>query len=398
MSILQECPKCRKKQKISNKKCKCGQNLDKSKKAKKVKYWVNYRLPGGQQKRVSAGYSISDARAADGKIKGQKKEGKLFDIRNNKLTFLELTEWYVNLKTVKKLASYKRILITLNNFNDVFGHTPINSILPIDLENYQLKREDDGRAPATIDMEISVTKTMVTKAFDNDKVGGHAVKVFRTPERKLKKGSNARSRTITFDEYIRLIDISPRHLQAVIITALNTGMRLGELRTLRWSYIDQDAMMIRLPEEVTKEGRKKNIPINHHVKTVLDKLPRNINHDFVFTYRTVPIQHKNGLKSSFRTACGKADIVYGRDKKNGLIFHDIRRSTKTYMLNAKVDRTYRDLILGHALPGMDAHYIKPKDKDITKAMAKYTKWFDAQLEVFFENVDKTVDRKEKALS
>ena len=37
--------------------------------------------------------------------------------------------------------------------------------------------------------------------------------------------------------------------------------------------------------------------------------------------------------------------------------HDLRRTVKTNMLAAGVDKTYRDLALGHSLQGMDAHCI-----------------------------------------
>jgi hypothetical protein len=38
--------------------------------------------------------------------------------------------------------------------------------------------------------------------------------------------------------------------------------------------------------------------------------------------------------------------------------HDLRRTVKINMLEAGADKTYRDLILGHSLEGMDRHYIK----------------------------------------
>ena len=76
-----------------------------------------------------------------------------------------------------------------------------------------------------------------------------------------------------------------RHLKDIIVTAFNAGMRKGELRELKWKYVDKEKMVIRLPETATKEGSPKIIPINHHVKEVLDSIPRALNHNFVFTYK-----------------------------------------------------------------------------------------------------------------
>jgi len=59
--------------------------------------------------------------------------------------------------------------------------------------------------------------------------------------------------------------------------------------------------------------------------------------------------------------------------------HDFRRLAKPNMLAAGVDKTYRDLILGHSLQGMDVHYIQHGDEALKQAMAVYTVWFDGQL-------------------
>ncbi len=68
----------------------------------------------------------------------------------------------------------------------------VNSILSTDLENYQEHRLEQGRSNATVDMETRLAQTMVTKAFDNDKIGSKPLKVFRKTKKKLKKGSNPR--------------------------------------------------------------------------------------------------------------------------------------------------------------------------------------------------------------
>ena len=64
MAIKAECPLCRRKQAVKNKVCACGQDMDKAKKAKKVKYHITYRV-NGSQKQEFVGYSIEDAGDAD---------------------------------------------------------------------------------------------------------------------------------------------------------------------------------------------------------------------------------------------------------------------------------------------------------------------------------------------
>ena len=82
-------------------------------------------------------------------------------------------------------------------------------------------------------------------------------------------------------EYLKLCDSALPHLKTILTVAYNTGMRSGELRGLKWSFVDRDKGFIRLPTEVTKERKPKVIPMNHYVKTALAALPRNLHHDFV---------------------------------------------------------------------------------------------------------------------
>ena len=123
LAVLAECPTCHKKQAVRNKRCLCGADLDKLKRAKeKVRYWINYRLPGARQKREPVGFSIIEAKDADGKRRVQKRENRIFDIKpDSKMTFSELSKWYLYLEKVKALARYPIMTINLNSFNAELG-------------------------------------------------------------------------------------------------------------------------------------------------------------------------------------------------------------------------------------------------------------------------------------
>jgi integrase len=146
-----------------------------------------------------------------------------------------------------------------------------------------------------------------------------------------------------------------------------------------------------LPKKVTKEGRDKDIPINHNVKAILDSIPQTLPpNDYVINYMGNPMRGKSSLKKQFAETGEKAGILYGRKTRGGIIFHDIRRTVKTNMLLAGVDKPHRDAILGHSLKGMDAHYIVLTDESLTKAMDRYTDWLDGELKL--KNVDQNVDQ------
>jgi len=396
MAILAECPTCHRKQAVKNRICTCGEDLIKAKKRKdRVRYWISYRLPNGKQRREFAGCKVEEANAAHGKRGAQRYENPsiLEKMPAEKMTFSELESWYLALPSVANLSSYQRVKQAMANFTNEYGNRIVSTLKPIDIENYQQRRIREGKAPATVDLETTIIKAMVTKAFDNDIVDGRTVKAFRKIKRQLKKAANARRQILGINDYVKILQCTktPPHLRNVLIVAYNTGMRLGEIRALKWTHIDKDKGMIRLPAELTKESRAKIIPINHYVRKVLDGM-RVIHHEFVFTYHNKPINGGGGLQKSFCLICKKVGIPYGRDLSGGIIFHDIRRTFKTNMLSAGVDKVHRDLIVGHSLQGMDAYYMSPSEEDLQHAMARYTSWLDSQM----ESVDQTVDQEGKS--
>lgn len=394
MPVLAKCPTCRRLQSVKNKKCKCGENLVQAKKQKKVMYWIDYTLPGGKARRESVnnmeglnGYSITDANDALAKRKVQKHEKRIMDmLPGTTLTFTDLFKWYLELTDVKKLRSYNSTVSVLKAFENEFGNQIVNTILPEELKRYQQKRKAQGLKPSTIDKELRQTQTAIEQGFYNRKVDGEPLRAFKAVKKLLVKGTNARERTISIEEYIKLLAVAKGHIRDMMIVAYNTGMRPGEIRGLKWSYIDWQAGFIKLPPEVTKEGAKtketKRIPINSNVRAVLDKLrpaPGIVSedhHDFVFTYRGKPMKNS---RRSFKTACEDAGLIYGEKIEDGVIFHDFRRSVKTNMVTAKIQKEYRDTLLGHSLKGMDKHYVVVKEGDLKKSMKKYSAWLNGQV-------------------
>jgi integrase len=172
-----------------------------------VNYWIVYRLPGGKQKKEIIGVSIEEVRDANAKRRVQKREKRIFDAKlEAKMTFKELTDWYLNLESVKEKKYFWVLQIRLNQFNSVFGHMMVQDIKNSILKEYQTKRKKEDKAFSTIDQEIGAAKTVINAAFYADKVGGNVLKQFKTVGKLLRGNSNKRKRTITPLEFNRLVD------------------------------------------------------------------------------------------------------------------------------------------------------------------------------------------------
>jgi len=52
------------------------------------------------------------------------------------------------------------------------------------------------------------------------------------------KGANKRDRWLTEDEEVQLLAVCPSLLREVLVFALHSGMRLGEILALTWTGVD----------------------------------------------------------------------------------------------------------------------------------------------------------------
>ena len=123
MSILAECPYCKRKQSLKNKRCKCGEDLDKLKRSRKVRFWINYRLPGGKQRREPVGYSIAEAKKT-----GFDLEDAMPILKNDKNAQPERDKW-IEFRTNSTTETYRLIAEKIEQenpgchlrLNDVFS-------------------------------------------------------------------------------------------------------------------------------------------------------------------------------------------------------------------------------------------------------------------------------------
>lgn len=232
MAILAECPVCRRKQGRDNDFClSCGKDMEKAKRSQNVRYWISYYLPGGKQRRELVGTSIKEARQAEGKRMGQKKENRFsWDmLAGTDLTFRQLTDWYLKLESVKKLSSYDGAKIRLNNFNEVYGDRLLKDIKPMDLENYQHIRSSQGIKNITIDAELVLVKTVITKAWKNDMVNGNILKAFQHVKSLSTREERSRDRVLTLAEYLNLINHASAVERCKMVLGMHAGMRPGEI-------------------------------------------------------------------------------------------------------------------------------------------------------------------------
>jgi integrase len=89
-----------------------------------------------------------------------------------------------------------------------------------------------------------------------------------------------RVRRLSQQEENILIQKTTFNMQAVIIFAIETGMRLGEILSLQWSDIQNDMAVL----NETKNNEIRYVPFTKKVIRLLQILPKNIEDNRVFFF------------------------------------------------------------------------------------------------------------------
>jgi integrase/recombinase XerD len=194
---------------------------------------------------------------------------------------------------------------------------------------------------------------MLSKAVDWDYLDSNvAAKV------KKFKLNNARERVLDADEARRLIECAAPALQPVLIIALKTGMRRGEILSLKWSAVNFIKSFIQIKD--TKSGEPRKVPLSPAAREALKALPRIA--DFIF-YNAETKTHLKSVVTAFETACARAEI-------KGLRFHDLRHTFATWYMERGGDVVALSKILGHHSLQMTLRYCNPTEGAMLQAVEK----------------------------
>jgi len=303
-------------------------------------WYIDYRV-NGHRKREVVGPEKRFAELVLAKRKIQIKEGQFFETKKEEVhTLSEIAEDFLRYSKNNK-RSYTRDLTLVKNLRSFFSNRNIEEITPNLIERYKKKRlSDDGRKPATVNRELAALKCMFNWAIKNGKMTVNPMKKI-----KMLKENNTRLRFLSKEEAQALVNNCPPHLRRVVITALLTGMRRGEILGLKWSDVDMTRGIITLRN--TKSGMIRYIPISSQLAKVLSECVDSSDGEYVFCSRNRRPYKK--MDNFFQKVVERAGLKDFR-------FHDLRHTAASYMVMAGIDLVTVKEILGHSKLDMTLRY------------------------------------------
>ncbi|MDP6087255.1 MAG: site-specific integrase, partial [Nitrospinota bacterium] len=185
---------------------------------------------------------------------------------------------------------------------------------------------------------------------------------------------NRRARFLSQEEIGRLMEAAARsdvqYLRPIIVMALNTTMRLGEILNLRWEDLDLGAGMIHILK--SKSGKGREIPMSDQLRDEFSRIPRLLGSEYVFPGKTgEPLKV---IKRSWHKALRGAQI-------KDVTFHTLRHTAASYLVMCGIDiRTVQD-ILGHADIRMTMRYAHLSPAHKSAAVQKLGNLLEASQDV-----------------
>ncbi len=142
------------------------------------------------------------------------------------------------------------------------------------------------------------------------------------------------------------------YLTHIVLLALETGARLGELTALRWADVDLGKCVAHL--RATKNGEDRYIPLSRTAVNSLSIMPRGIDGS------VIPAQ-ADSVKETFRSAVKRAGL-------QDLHFHDLRHEAVSRLFELGLNVMEVASISGHKTLQMLKRYTHLRPEELAKKL------------------------------
>ena len=332
-------------------------------------WWLRYSYGGKQVRQSAETTNKKEAEAALAKIRSEIFAGTFFpEKRKTELTIGELRDQW--LEHAKHKRSVKDDASRFGRIIEFFGkQRAVATIDSADIGELRdaLLDEKTRRgvmSPATANRHLALLRSALRYA---DAQGF----LTRRPTVKLNAEDNERDRICTPEEYERLVAEASPSLRLAIVLGYWSGMRLGEITSLRWEQLDLKAGVAKLRARDTKTKQAREVPLPAPAIEALKAAPRALDGGLVFmtdVHRKVGPPRRTHLKSTSLSPLFSR-LVRSLGIKD-LRFHDLRHTAATRLRRAGVDVLTIQRITGHKTLQMLARYNTITSADLQAAMAK----------------------------
>lgn len=308
-------------------------------------FFIDYFLKEGEsrkRKRVRLGHiPVTQAKRILAEHLSAIMDERFLAPEKPRITFNEAAQGFLAYSQARK-KSFRCDQLIVAALGEFFSGKPLDGITLDSVEAYcshrRIKRPT--LSGASLNRDVAGLKAIINRAVKNGQLDKNPVAGFRFFK------ETPRSRTLTQDEYQKLLGQCSAYLKPIVQMAYVTAMRKGEILGLRWDQVDLQNRFITLEAADTKTQEKREVPLDGVLVELLRQVPRTIGSPHVFTLRGKRILD---IKKGFGMACGRAGV-------KDCHFHDLRHCAITNMRKAGVPDNVIMSISGHKTTAMFRRY------------------------------------------
>lgn len=313
----------------------------------KKSWWVDFTVNSTRYRKRSPENTKAGAQTYEATLRQKLVRGESIDIglRPKDPTFAEFAaKWFEdyvkpNNKFSEQLTK-KRILST--SLVPFFGPKPIEQIRSHDIEQYKAQQLQQGYKNKTIMNRLLVLNKCLVTAYEWLGLEGAPPKI------KWPKCVAPEIDYLSPEECESLVSHASGIIYEMVLTALRTGMRQGELKGLQWSSIDwltrtvavrhsrDDYHKILVPP---KNNRTRHIPLDVDVYEILYRRKQETGYVFI-AYDGQPFD-KNRMNDAIGNVCKRAGF-----RKIG--WHTLRHTFASHLAMRGVPLPAIKELMGHA--------------------------------------------------
>jgi integrase len=261
------------------------------------------------------------------------------------------SQWEPAILPTLKFATQRNYRhLTRRHLFPVFGDQPLCEIKRQNIQGFVTEKMTRQKFSWKTSMHVrNLLSKILSTAVDWEYLPVNSVSGVKLPARPLCEDR----RFLTVDEVTRLLKVLDGPVHTLVLSAVLTGMRIGELLALRWKNVDFERKVIRVREAVyeghvstpkTRSGLR-DVPIGpalEHALRLLNASSRIADDSLVFPTRNGTYQRPGNLhKRHLLPACAKAGLP-------GFSWHDFRHTHATLLSDMGEPLKTAQAQLGHA--------------------------------------------------
>ena len=246
-------------------------------------------------------------------------------------------------RTAAKDEEYYRLRLEA-----AFGRKRLNQITRREIQLFHSKLHNDGLAPATCNHYLKLLKRAFNLAIQWEVVEGPNPAVGIQQYRELNQVENY----LDEEQLRRLLAVlksdKNRTVCGIVLFLLSTGARLDEALQAKWSLIDVERRVWRIPASNGKSSRSRGVPLNDAALGVLSKQDTEDEFEHVFINRQTGLPYTT-IQKVWERLRRNADLEHVR-------IHDLRHSYASMLVNSGRSLYEVQQILGHSNPKVTQLY------------------------------------------